>query len=237
MPLSPELEAWLVENLDSKEVPLGEGYQARVSRISTPQGDLAVKRPRRGTLLMPLARAAIRREYAAYQRLSRVDGIPRAHGLIGEDWLVLDFVPGSFLRAEQDRIGDPERFYTRLLTTIQAMHAAGVAHGDLKRKDNVIVSADEQPYLIDFGIARVRGRSGLDNLLFGFTQQLDLNAWIKLKHGRMPVSLPPADALLYRPLLIERIARWIRIPWQKLTLRRPRQRLRRWLAARKNHKP
>ena len=27
------------------------------------------------------------------------------------------------------------------------MHAAGVAHGDLKRKDNIIVGPGERPYL------------------------------------------------------------------------------------------
>jgi hypothetical protein len=31
---------------------------------------------------------------------------------------------------------------------------------------------------------------------------------------------------MYRPLLVERAARIVRVPWQKLTLRRPRQRWR-----------
>jgi hypothetical protein len=60
---------------------------------------------------------------------------------------------------------------------------------------------------------------------------MDYNAWTKLKHGRDRLdALPPDDAARYRPLWLERIARWIRIPWQKLTLRRPRQR---WRARRK----
>jgi hypothetical protein len=39
--------------------------------------------------------------------------------------------------------------------------------------------------------------------------------------------LSAADAALYKPLWMERIARAIRVPWQKITLRRPRQRWRR----------
>jgi hypothetical protein len=62
--------------------------------------------------------------------------------------------------------------------------------------------------------------------------QMDYNAWIKLKYGRRvdpdtePGVLAAEDAAVYRPLLIERAARAVRVPWQKITLRRPRQRWR-----------
>jgi hypothetical protein len=39
------------------------------------------------------------------------------------------------------------------------------------------------------------------------------------------------DAAVYRPLLVERAARAVRVPWQTLTLRRPRQR---WRARRES---
>jgi serine/threonine protein kinase len=118
------------------------------------------------------------------------------------------------------------------------MHAAGVAHGDLKRKHNVIVAAGEQPYLIDFGIACRRDANDTlwNRWVFATFRQMDLNAWLKLKYGRRvdpavePGVLSEADAALYRPLLIERLARAVRVPWQIITLRRPRQR---WRAGRK----
>lgn len=202
-------------------------------RLAAPGGlDVAVKRPRNGLFVSALARASIRREYAAYRRLAGIVGIPRAYGLTRQGWLVLEFVTGRPLRDAQNTIVDRQGFYGQLLETIRSMHTAGVAHGDLKRKDNLLVAADGRPLLIDFGIARIRGRSLLDDLLFGFTQQLDLNSWIKLKYGRRPVDLPAADATIFRPLLLERLARAIRIPWQAVTLRRPRQRFRRWLESR-----
>jgi hypothetical protein len=55
---------------------------------------------------------------------------------------------------------------------------------------------------------------------------------VKLKYGRRidpetePGVLATEDAAVYRPLLIERAARALRVPWQTLTLRRPRQRWR-----------
>lgn len=193
---------------------------------------VAVKRPRRGALTGAITRRAIRREHAAYRRLEGIAGVPRLIGLTRSGWLVVEFVDGRSLRAMQDEIADRERFFARLLETIRAMHAAGVAHGDLKRKDNVMVGEDGSPRLIDFGIARVRGRGLLDDLMFGFICQLDLNSWVKLKYRGRPAAMSAADAAVFRPLLVEVLARWIRVPWQKLTLRRPRQRLRRWLESR-----
>lgn len=184
-------------------------------------------------MLGRIGRVAIRREHAVYERLAGIPGIPESFGLAGGEHLVLEHIAGESLRARELSLGDRGRFYARLLGTVLAMHAAGVTHRDLKRKDNVIVGPDEIPYLIDFGIARIGGRGWAGARLFEIGRQMDLNAWIKLKHGRSARELPPEDAALYHPLWIERIARWIRIPWQKITLRRPRQRWRQRRQARK----
>ena len=55
------------------------------------------------------------------------------------------------------------------------------------------------------------------------TCQMDLNAWIKLKHGARPTGLSEDEAALYRPLPAERLARRLREPWKVLTLRRLRK--------------
>ena len=81
-----------------------------------------------------------------------------------------------------------------------------------------------------------RGESRLARVWFEHAAQGDYNAWIKLKYGRRiepaeaAAVLSPEDAALYRPLWSERVARAIRVPWQAITLRRPRQR---WRAARR----
>lgn len=215
---------------------LGAGYQGTVRRYRSPVGDIVIKAPRNGAVLGPLGRRALRREHSIYERLAGVPGVPRCFGLYAGRYLVLEHVPGTSFR-ERERagaLGDRDGFFAALLETIDAMHAAGVAHGDLKRKDNLLVGPGERPYVIDFGIARLRrGPPGRRDYVFRWVAQMDLNAWTKLKYGKRLDALAPADAERYSPLLLERIARWIRIPWQALTLRRPRQRWRQRRAARR----
>lgn len=227
--IKPELEAWLLENIEGTAGRLlGSGYQATVRWFASPAGEIVVKSPHSGAVLGWLGRLAIRREARIYGRLAGIDGVPRCPGLADDKHLVLEHIAGPALRAHELQLENRQRFYTLLLETIQSMHAAGVAHGDLKRKENVIVGDNETPYIVDFGIACLRkpipGR--INKFHFELIRQMDLNAWIKLKYGRRPTDLSPADAAIYRPLKLERIARAIRIPWQKLTLRRPRQRWR-----------
>ena len=231
--LAAELEA-AISAREGRE--LGSGYQASVHLYETSAGAIVVKTPHRGGPLGSLWRSLSRREAAVYARLGGVAGIPRSFGLVGEG-LALEHVAGPSLREHEPRIGDREAFFAKLLATIEGMHAAGVAHGDLKRKDNIIVGAGERPYLIDFGIAvRRSATSALWNrVVFAPLKQMDMNAWVKLKYGRRvdpasePGVLSAADAAIYRPLWLERAARAVRVPWQTITLRRPR---RRWRAKR-----
>jgi predicted Ser/Thr protein kinase len=227
--LDAELERSLRATLDA--VPgrkLGKGYQASVHLYATPAGDVVVKAAHASGLLAPLWRRLLERERDVYARLGGVPGVPRCHGLLDGRFLVLEYIEGPSFREHQSKLGDRARFFDELLETLRAMHAAGVAHGDLKRKDNIVVGPGERPYLVDFGIAALRGESRLLNrLVFEPVKQMDYNAWVKLKYQRQFDALSPEDATLYRPLWLERIARWIRIPWQKITLRRPRQRWRR----------
>jgi predicted Ser/Thr protein kinase len=213
---------------------LGSGYQASVHVYRTSAGEVVVKKPHRGGPLGWFWRSLLKREDRIYERLDGIVGIPRSFGLVGGECLALDFVAGPSLREHEARLADRDAFFAELLKTVSAMHAAGVAHGDLKRKDNIIVGPGERPYLIDFGIAvRRSARNGLFNrLVFERAQQMDLNAWVKLKYGRRidPETerdvLSAEDAAIYRPLVIERLARAVRVPWQTITLRRPRQRWR-----------
>jgi serine/threonine protein kinase len=213
---------------------LGSGYQASVHVYETSQGVVVVKKPHRGGPLAGLWRTLLRREQAVYARLDGIPGVPRSFGLVVGEYLALEFVAGPSLREHEAHIADRDAFFGKLLVTLTAMHAAGVAHGDLKRKNNIIVGPGERPYLIDFGIAvrRSATRALFNRCVFEPLVQMDLNAWVKRKYGRRvdpdrePGTLSADDAALYRPLLIERLARAVRVPWQAITLRRPRQRWR-----------
>ena len=228
--LASEVEAAIAANAGRE---LGSGYQAKVHVYATTAGDVVVKTPHRRGPLAPLWRFLLAREHAVYERLAGIAGIPRSLGLIGGG-LALEYVAGPSLRELEPRIVDREQLFAKLLATLTAMHAAGVAHGDLKRKDNIIVGPGERPYLVDFGIAVRRSATSAawNRFVFEPLVQMDMNAWVKLKYGRRidpqaePGVLAAEDAAVYRPLWIERAARAVRVPWQTLTLRRPRQRWR-----------
>jgi predicted Ser/Thr protein kinase len=228
--LNSELEAAIAAK---KGRELGSGYQAQVHLYATSAGDVVVKTPHRGGPLAGVWRSLLEREQAVYERLGGVSGIPRSFGLVGGG-LALEYIAGPSLREHEDRIADRGAFFAKLLATLRAMHAAGVAHGDLKRKDNIIVGPGERPYLVDFGIAVRRSATNAlwNRCVFEPLVQMDMNAWLKLKYGRRidpeaePGVVAAEDAAVYRPLWIERAARAVRVPWQTLTLRRPRQRWR-----------
>jgi tRNA A-37 threonylcarbamoyl transferase component Bud32 len=161
---------------------LGYSNQGEVRRVRLGERDLAIKTPKGRGLSWRLGQATLRREHRAYQRVAGLSGFAPCHGLLDDRYLVLDYVDGaSFRNAALD---NRERFFDQLLTVIDAMHAAGVAHGDLKRKDNLRVDAEQRPVILDLGAAVLRrdGFHPVNRRLFEFIRQTDLNAWIKLKY-------------------------------------------------------
>lgn len=205
---------------------LGSGYQGVVYLRERADGPRIVKSPIGSGLARSARRAMLRREYSVYQRLQGIRGIPRCDGLVAGEDLVLEFVPGGSLRELRLDGAARERFFAELLALIRAIHGAGVAHADLKRKDNILVGPDGQPFLIDFGMAvTVDASSGrLRRWLFQQARRTDLNAWFKLKYQRQARTVAAADAAIYRPTIPERLARVLRRSWRALTLRRRRRR-------------
>ena len=83
--------------------------------------------------------ATLEREYAAYRRLEGVAGVPACYGFLAQRYLLMEFIDGVPYREAtwQDR----GSWCASLLEVIQAFHARGVSHGDLKSKSNMIVGA------------------------------------------------------------------------------------------------
>lgn len=219
--------SWLNSTPGAHGTTLGRGYQASTELFHSPAGDFAVKTARGPWPWRYLGEAAIRREYGVYRRISGVPGVPRCVGLVDGRRLVLEYVSGGTFRSKERQIADWDAFFAKLLETIRGIHAVGVAHGDLKRKDNILVGADERPIIVDFGVATIEksSRAPWANLVFRWMRQYDYNAWVKLKNRARLDELTATDAALYRPTATERVARVIRVIWQKLTLRRLRRRI------------
>lgn len=189
--------------------PLSRGTQSRVYLYQDQSGRYVIKTPRDGLVGACIGRWMMLREWHIYQRLEGLAGVPRCHGLIDGRYLLLDFVDGETFRSAQHRLTADDPFFDRLGRLITALHARGVAHTDLKRKDNLLVLADGTPCLIDFGAAMQRRQGPLSRTLFLMGRQFDRNAWIKLKYnGYRGVS--PDDLHHLRRLPIERVSHWIK---------------------------
>jgi serine/threonine protein kinase len=105
-------------------------------------------------------RARFSEEARALARF-RHPGIVQVHDVFEEHntaYYTMDYVEGETLKALVQRKGtlplaEAMPFMHKLLDAVEAVHAADMLHRDIK-PDNIMVRADGQPVLIDFGSAR-----------------------------------------------------------------------------------
>jgi tRNA A-37 threonylcarbamoyl transferase component Bud32 len=140
------------------------------------------------------------REARAYARLEGVAGVPRFLGRVDRQAIALEFVAGRPLAGF--RPGElPAAFFDRLDGILEAIHAAGVAHGDLHRHD-VLVGPGGEPCLVDFSTSLVmaRGDDPLTAFLFRQMCRADRRSAAKLRLRFLPGSAAPVPArpALYR---------------------------------------
>ncbi len=183
---------------------IARSNQGMILRVRFDGMDLAVKTPTGRGPAWWLRQRALVREYRAYQRLSDLPGFAPCLGLVDDRYLVMAFVRGEPFR--DARLEDREQFFEQLLAIVQAMHERGVAHGDLKRKANLMVDEHGQPMILDLGAAVVRkaGWRPLNHYLFDFLRQTDLNAWVKLKYGGYK-DVAASDRAYLRRSRLERV--------------------------------
>ncbi len=197
----------------------GRGYQGSI-HIGRIRGQKILIKSAAGTGLMAfLNRWMLRREYDIYCRLQGVVGIPECFGFFLGRHLVLEHVDAQTMR--QTTISDRDAFFQELFEIVESLHGRGVAHGDLKRKDNILVTRDSRPCLIDFGVSVYRkpGFHPFNHFRHGFSHQHDYNAWLKHKYNRDYANMSPEDAEYFQSLWIERVSRTIKRAWMKLTRR------------------
>lgn len=185
------------------------GYQGQVYLYKDKNRRLIVKAASGRGPAQWLRRRMLRNEHRIYQRLAGFPGAPRCYGILAGRYLVLEYVEGIPMR--QAEIRDRETFFAALFEHIHELHRRGVAHADLKRKDNLLVVDGRRPCLIDFGVAVVYkpGWHPLNHFLFELARQFDYNAWVKLKHRHIEQA-PAEDLAYYRPTRTEKLARWVK---------------------------
>ncbi len=222
--LQQDLRTWLSDEQSREAALLSSGNQGSAYLFDHGGQQLVIKKASDDLLTGWMKRRMLQREARVYERLAEVEGVPHSPGMLDDTWLVLEYIEGSVLKIRRTSIREPEVFYNRLHQIIAAFHAAGVAHGDLKRKENVLVTEGEEPVVIDFGTAVLRDGGMIDRLLFSFVRRVDYNAWVKLKYHRDYSAISAEDRRWYRPTIIERVFRLFRRTWRTITFRQARKR-------------
>lgn len=214
---------------------LSSGYQGVVYKVPAgpdfPDTDFLIVKQAMGIAPVKWFRQRmIRREHEVYSRLGGIAGIPRCFGL-EKGCLLLEFIDGKPLKLSKDDVQDREKFYSTLLKSLKSIHRAGVAHADLKRKENILVGPGDAPYLIDFGSAMICDESAgsIRQWLFRQFCQIDLNAWSKHKYLGQYDAMSADDRALYRPTAVERLVTPLRRGWRTLSARQ-------WRKARKQRR-
>ncbi|MFI9153876.1 serine/threonine-protein kinase [Streptomyces sp. NPDC053367] len=151
---------------------LGHGGMGTVWRAKdeTVDREVAVKEPRVPDHLPEREQAnafeRMRREARAAARLDH-PAVVNVHDVAvvdGRPWIVMELVQGRSLGAalQEGTLGAREaaRIGLEVLGALEAAHAAGILHRDVK-PDNVLLGRHDRVVLTDFGIAQIEGETNL----------------------------------------------------------------------------
>ncbi|MEX0652821.1 MAG: hypothetical protein WD534_02225 [Phycisphaeraceae bacterium] len=196
-------------------------YQGRDGKIIAKFNRMA---PIFGLPMRWLGRALARRESTVLDRLHGIEGIPRSAGPVRVAGLPAPhatahhYIEGHPL-AGGERVDDA--FFPTLVDLLRQVHARGVAHVDLNKRENIIVGDDGKPNLIDYQIhfalpRRWPGNSWPMRVVLRLLQRSDdyhlLKHRVRLRPDQMPEGQRDMDAL--RPWWI-RGWRCIATPWRQ----------------------
>ena len=181
----PEFREWIERSLAQGENILAVSNQGTILHYQRDGLDLIVKSAMGRGLVRKVRARTLIREHQAYLRMDGLQGVPRCYGMIDGHYLVIEFIHGVSYR--EATWVNRDRWFEEFLAVLRSIHERGVSHGDLKSKSNIMVTADENPCVIDFGTAFVKkpGFHPVNNWLFKHGRRMDINAWVKHKyHGR-----------------------------------------------------
>ena len=130
----------------------------------------------------PVARWLARREARA---LLHADGIAGLPALLGWDGATLErgWIEGQPM--QQAKPLDPG-YYRQALTLLRRLHRAGIAHNDLAKEANWLVTPDGAPALVDFQLAWCPAKRGA---IFRMLAREDLRHLLKHKRNYIPEKL------------------------------------------------
>lgn len=211
-----ELLRWIESSIKTGSNIISHGYQGYIYFFEDKGRRLIIKAPMGWGLGKLIRRIMLRNEFRVYSKLSAVHGIPKCYGFLKNRYLVLKFIDGVSIK--EARISDRELFFANLIDLIKDLHKAGVAHSDLKKKDNLLVVNGQTPCVIDFGVAIIRkpGFAPVNHFLYNIARKFDFNAWAKLKYNNKLENITDEDRKYYNRTIIETVSHKIKRVYRKI---------------------
>ncbi len=171
----------------------GKGFQSSVYLVDWNGEQVAIKDFARAPkwfrrLVVPLL---VARECRALKHLKGTPGIPRFVGKIDRVAFALQFIEGTPISTFAKGELAPEVF-PRIAQVVEGMHARGVAHGDLKRRSNMLLAPDGSVWIIDFAAAVV-ARGPVSRRLMQAVAEVDDKSLPRLKKFVAPELLTEED--------------------------------------------
>jgi hypothetical protein len=137
-----------------------------------------------------LGRIQTSREVRSYRRLRGESCVPALVGRIDRHAFAVEEVPGELLVYAPSRFREADRYLARLEQRVARLHELGIAHMDLRSRDNVLLRPDGEIVLVDLaGAVHVRPGSILHRLLFPLLTLPDRAALLKWKWMLAPDRL------------------------------------------------
>ena len=179
----------------------GHWAKADIKRASTDHGNAILKDfAHKHWMVQSIGRLQHRRETGALARLKGIPGIPSCFGSVVPCGLLLEEIKGERITRWRRRSSEEiERMFESLTRLVDAMHARGVAHLDLRKRDNILIRQDGTPGIIDFNASVYLEPGRLPaRLLLPILRWVDQQALLKWKLLLRPSLLTPEQRRQHR---------------------------------------
>lgn len=202
------LEAAAGGALTVKVIRRGGWFKADIKRLSL-GGEDAILKDFSGKpwMVRLLGRRQVAQEVRALRRLQGIAGIPRCYGEAeGGAAVLMERMDGEWITQFcGSRPEEAPPLFDRLVRLLAAIHARGVAHIDLRKRDNILVQADGSPCIIDFNASFCFEPATLGaRLLFPLLRRIDDSAVLKWKSRLAPGLMTPAEWKEHRRMTLLR---------------------------------
>ncbi|MCZ6777381.1 MAG: hypothetical protein O7F16_00315 [Acidobacteria bacterium] len=147
----------------------------------------------KSALVRWIGRFQVSREAHVYAALSGLQGVPRLLARPSPESLLLSYIEGRRLSKERG-VPDASSLAEKLEQLIEQFHLRGVAHVDLRGRDNILVDGARQVWVLDFGASWRRTPGGpMRRWLFSLGRRVDRAAILKWRLLLAPDSVSPRE--------------------------------------------